>query len=176
MLRTRFPAKLVMTSPGLRPAARRDRLRPDFADVDALGSGGNLLRLLRVLGQILLGVGGQDAERRALRSGEFLRQLGELRLVEPENDIAIGDGDGHALLAADANHLHRRLVILGDVLLDEGNLVSAKELLSSIAPWSGVGRVNGDLGSSFRHRISSSLRSGRFAMIGFSRRRPNRMT
>jgi hypothetical protein len=114
-----------------------------------------------MLRQVLFRVRGQDSERWTFRSGELFCQLREFPLIESQDDIAIRDGDRHALLTADANHLHRRLVVLGDVFLDEGNLVSAKELLSSITPWSGVRRVNGDLWRRVRHQYPLYSEAGR---------------
>ena len=94
-------------------------------------------------GQVLVGVGSQHAEWRPPRAGVLLRETREARLIEAEDDLVVRRDDRHPLLAAAANHFHCRRVVIGDVSFLEGDVVTAKELLSSIAPWSGLRRVHG---------------------------------
>ena len=84
-----------MMSPGLRPP-RRHGLGSNLADVDAFRPGWNLFCLVRMLGEILFCIRCQDSEGWTLRAGVLFRELGEFPLVEPENHVTVGNGDGHA--------------------------------------------------------------------------------
>src|ERR687897_890291 len=64
---------------------------------------------------------------------------------------------GNALLAGETDHLHGRIIFFGHVLDGERNVVLAKELLSSVAPWSRVGAVDDDIGRLGIHEPASAL-------------------
>src|SRR4051794_1820308 len=65
-----FPSEAGDDVSGLEVRSRRDGLWSDFADIDPFCPGRHLLRLLRMLGQILFGIRSQKSEGWSLRAGE----------------------------------------------------------------------------------------------------------
>src|SRR2546421_293044 len=96
-------------------------------------------------GQGLPGLRRPESASGSFGTGVALGNLGESDLIEADDDLVVGRDYGDALLTGTPDHLHRGGVVARDVLLDEWHVVAAKELLSSVAPRSGLGGVDGDL-------------------------------
>ncbi len=87
--------------------------------------------------EIRFGVGAHHTKGWAFGTGELFRETSQSDLIEAKDDFILGGDDRDTLLSAPLNHLHRRRVVGGDVLLLVWHVAAAKELLSSITPWSG---------------------------------------
>ncbi len=127
---------------------------PDLPHEDAGGTRGKSVAEISMPPEVVLNVGAEDTQRGPPRAAIPFGKSTESNLVETDNHFILGRDNRDTLLPAATDHLHSRGRVLAHILGVEWNIVTAKELLSTIAPWSGTSSIDRN-GS--RHNARSSF-------------------